>query len=73
LLKGVRLLAFQGGWSSFYELVDKDNYIILIPIVISGSAKGTLNDYTTRQKTTITLKTKSELLIARRCSMLVRP
>jgi hypothetical protein len=73
LSKGVRLLVFQAGWSSFYDLVDKDDCIVLIPVVISGSAKGYLYDYTTQQQKTITLETKSELLIAGRCAIWVGP
>lgn len=73
LSTGVRLLVFQAGWSSFYDLVDKDDCIVLIPVVISGSAAGTLYDYTSQRQMAITLETKSELLIAGRCAMWVGP
>jgi len=73
LSKGVRLLVFQGDWSKLYDLVEKDDWIVLIPVVISGSAEATLYDYTTERNTMVVLEPKTEVIIAGRCSMWLAP
>jgi len=73
---GVRLLAFQDGSSNLEELVvDKDDCIILIPIVIIGPATGTLmeGDGATARQTTFTCEVGLELVISGRCSIKMEP
>jgi len=72
---GVRLLVFQGGWSNLIELVgenNRDDCIVLIPIVIDGSAEATVHEPTTKRQSTFTFKTDSEFIIAGRCSIWVQ-
>ncbi|KAM3066226.1 hypothetical protein ACMFMG_012130 [Clarireedia jacksonii] len=70
---GVRLLVFQSGWSNLVELVPKDDCIILIPVVIDGTAKVTISEPTTGQETTFMLEIKSQLVISGRCSIRIQP
>jgi hypothetical protein len=67
LSRAVPLLAFQGGWSSFDELVAKDDCIVLIPAATDGSVQATVHDPKTKQETTITFEIGFEYIITGRC------
>lgn len=69
LARGVRVLVFQAGHKDFHELVAREDGIVLLPFVISGSPEATIYDYTTKQQTSITLTTRSQLLLPGRCAM----
>ena len=69
--QGVRLLVFQLGWSAIYDLVNKDECIVLIPVEISGSANGHLYDSTTERYEPLTYKTNTVYLISGRTSLYV--
>ncbi|KAL5346627.1 hypothetical protein ACLOAV_008334 [Pseudogymnoascus australis] len=60
LSKIIRLLVFQSGLSDLEELVDKDDCIILIP-VLTASVNGSLEERATGQRIPFTFETESEL------------
>lgn len=69
----IRLLVFQSGLSDLEELVDKDDCIILIPVIVTGSANGSLEERATGQRIPFTFETESELVISGRCSIHLPP
>jgi hypothetical protein len=69
----VRLLVFQSGWSNLEELVDKDDCLIFIPVVVTGSAVGSLEERATRRGTTFIFEIESELVISGGCSIYLQP
>jgi len=70
---GVRLLVFQDGLSTLEKLVNENDCIVLIPVVILGSAVGTVQEQETGRQVTITFEVESELVISGRCSIYVQP
>ncbi|OBT82440.1 hypothetical protein VE02_08925 [Pseudogymnoascus sp. 03VT05] len=68
----IRLLVFQSGLSDLEELVDKDDCIILIP-VLTASVNGSLKERATGQRIPFTFETESELVISGRCSIHLQP
>lgn len=69
LSRAVRLLVFQSGWSQLNTLVAKDDCVILIPDVISGSGVATIHDPTTQRQTTFEFKKGFEFIITGRCAI----
>jgi hypothetical protein len=65
----VRLLVFQYGHSRFYELAEEDDWIVLIPVIVSGSSEARIHDGTTEQQITVKLEPNMEMIITGRCSM----
>jgi hypothetical protein len=53
--------------------VGEGDCLILIPVAILGSAKGTLEEQTTRRQTTVTFDVTLELFISGRCAINVQP
>ncbi|KAF7877558.1 hypothetical protein EAF04_001233 [Stromatinia cepivora] len=69
----VQLLVFQAGCSNFEELmVGKDDCIILIPVIIVGSAVGIIEEQVSGRRTTITFDTKFGLIISGQCLLYMK-
>jgi hypothetical protein len=49
--------------------VGEGDCLVLIPVAILGSGKGTLEEQTTRRQTTVTFDVKSVLFISGRCAI----
>jgi hypothetical protein len=49
--------------------VGEGDCLVLIPVAILGSVKGTLEEQTTRRQTTVTFDVKSVLFISGRCAI----
>jgi hypothetical protein len=49
--------------------VGEGDCLVLIPVAILGSVKGTLEEQTTRRQTTVTFDVKSMLFISGRCAI----
>lgn len=68
-LSSVRLLGFQGGPAELEEIGGQDVCIVLIPVIIEGSGKATLEDPETERQKDITIKAQSRIIINGRCTI----
>jgi hypothetical protein len=57
------------GWSDFDKEVGKDDCIVLIPVIISGSPVATISDPNDQRQATFRFRKDFEIMIAGRCSI----
>jgi hypothetical protein len=69
LSRAVPLLVFQSGRSTFEKFVAKDDCIVLIPAVTTGSVEATVHDPETEEETTFIFRTNVEYIMTGRCSI----